>query len=92
MEDTKRILLADDDRDIREVGRVLLENEGKVKDAEPAGTENPEAPSEENPEEHPEEHPETKAEVERFKEFGGETIVDAQPVGSGRDAAGLNRV
>ena len=28
MEDTKRILLADDDRDIREVGRVLLENEG----------------------------------------------------------------
>lgn len=34
----------------------------------------------------------TKAEVERFKEFGGETIVDAQPVGSGRDAAGLLRL
>ena len=41
-----------------------------VKDAEPAGTENPEAPSEENPEEHPEEHPETKAEVERPAEAG----------------------
>lgn len=34
----------------------------------------------------------TKAEVERFKELGGKTIVDAQPVGSGRDAALLLRL
>ncbi|MFD1395574.1 phosphotriesterase [Kroppenstedtia eburnea] len=34
----------------------------------------------------------TKAEVETFKELGGRTIVDAQPVGSGRDAALLLRL